>query len=297
MDKKLVIFGGGGFVGGNMTEIARQKGWKVYIADSFFRPGLEGVEWRTVDIADTAVVERLIAEIRPDAVVNVAAVADIDKAEHEKELAWKVNVEGAANIAAGCAKNGVRNIFFSSDAVFDGEGGNYTEEHPVNPVNYYGRTKAEAEKVVLKADPKAAVIRISLVIGFPVTGGNSFFAGLEKKLSEGQDILCPAEEIRTPVDVLTLSECVLELAENNYSDVLHIGATDSINRLELTRKAAVRMGFDESRVKVKPLQDMTGGRLPRHKNGIICVRKAQTVLKTALLSVEESIERAFRDRL
>ena len=296
MSKKLMIFGGSGFVGGNMTKIAQEKGWKVYIADNFFRPGLDDLEWITVNITDKTAVGKVIDEVVPDAVVNVAAIADIDKAEREKELTWSVNVEGAKNIAESCAKNGIKYVFFSSDAVFDGKSSGYTEEDQPNPVNYYGKTKAEAEKAVLKAHPGAVVVRLSLVIGLPVTGGNSFFGGLETKLKEGNAVFCPDNEIRTPVDVLTLCDSVLELEESDFSGILHIGATDSINRFELTKKAAIMMGYDVNLVKVQPVQDINPGRAPRHVNGIISVKKAQSVLKTKMLSVEQGIERAIKER-
>ncbi len=291
--KKLMIFGGGGFVGGNMTRTAQEKGWKVCIADSFFRPGLENVEWAEADITDQEGVDAAFEKIKPDAAVNLAAIADIDKAEKDKEAAWKVNVEGAANIAASCARRGVKYVFFSSDAVFDGEGAGYTEEDRTAPVNYYGHTKAEAEKLIFTACPTAVIIRISLVIGFPVTGGNSFFAGLVKKLSEGMEIVCPPDEVRTPIDVHTLSECVLELAGSDFSGILHIGATDSISRFELTKKAAKRMGYEDTPVKLQKDANSGSGRAPRHKNGIICVDKARNILKTRLLSVDEALDRIF----
>ena len=129
----------------------------------------------------------MIERLQPDAVVNVAAIADIDFVEREQDLAHQVNVTGARNIADSCARRGIRYVFFSSDAVFDGEGGPYREEDAPNPVNYYGKTKLEAEQAVLTAHPAAAVIRISLVLGYPVTSGNSFFASLESKLAAGQD--------------------------------------------------------------------------------------------------------------
>jgi dTDP-4-dehydrorhamnose reductase len=266
------------------------------VADSLYRPGIEDADWKIVDITERDAVDKAIEEVRPDAVVNVAAVADIDKAEQEKDLAWKVNVEGAQVLAESCAGRGIKYVFFSSDAVFDGQGSLYAEEDKPNPVNYYGYTKAEAEKAVLEAHPQAVVIRISLVLGFPVTGGNSFWAGLESKLKAGQEILCPTDEIRTPVDVTTLSECVLELAENDFSGILHIGATDSINRYELIRKLAKKMGFDEGLVRPQGLPPARPDRAPRHKNGIISVSKAQRVLGTKLLSLDESIERAIAER-
>ena len=297
MAKKLMIFGGSGFVGGNMAKMAHNLGWKVHIADCFYRPGIDEAEWKTVDITDRECVKKVIEEVNPNAVVNVAAVADIDKAERDRELAWKVNVEGATNLALGCAKQGIRYVFFSSDAVFSGKATMYTEEDLPDPINYYGRTKAEAEKAVLLVHPEAVVVRISLVLGFPVTGGNAFFANLEKKLKEGSSVPCAVDEIRTPVDVLTLCECILELCDSSFKGILHIGATNSVNRYELAKKAAVLMGFDENLIIEQATQDAIPARAPRHKNGIISVSKAQGILKTKLLDADETIRRAIRERL
>ncbi len=290
MAKKLVIFGGSGFVGGNMAKVAERKGWQVVIADS--RPASQA-EYHLVDITDKASVEKVIEEIQPTAAVNVAAIADIDMAEREKELAFKVNVDGARNIAECCADRNIRYVFFSSDAVFDGEKSSYKEDDSPDPVNYYGQTKMEAEKAILRVYPGAAIIRISLVLGFPIESGNSFFANLQSRLREGASVSAPTYEIRTPVDVYTLSECVLELCENHFRGVLHIGSTDSISRYDLTRQLAVRMGYDEKIIKPQSVPDDKPGRAPRHKNGIINVMKAQGLLKTKLLSTAESIQRAF----
>lgn len=296
MSRKLLIFGGSGFVGGNLTRTAQASGWEVCIADN--RP-LFQAEWWSVNITDREMVEKVIADFRPSALVNLAAVADIDLAERERELAYRVNAEGARTLAEVCGKNGIRYIFFSSDAVFDGQSRDYTEDDQPNPVNYYGFTKWEAEKAVRQVCPQAAIIRISLVLGFPITEGNSFFANLESKLRLGKEVLSPTDEIRTPVDVLTLSEAVLELCENDFTGVIHIGATDSISRYDLSRKLARRMGLDDGLIKPHSQSDAIGqaiGRAPRHKNGIISVAKAQDILKTRLLTTEEGIKRAFSER-
>lgn len=309
MAKKLMIFGGSGFVGGNMTDVAHRQGWEVCIADS--RPGVHA-EWREVNITDAASVEAVIAEVQPDAAVNVAAIADIDLAEREKELAFKVNVDGARNVAEACGKRGIPYVFFSSDAVFsgasdavfsgasdavfDGAGRGYKEDDLPAPLNYYGRTKMEAEEAVLKAHPRAVVIRISLVLGYPVVSGNSFFASLESKLKDGKEVVTPTFEVRTPVDVVTLSECVLELCENGYAGRLHIGGTGSISRYDLSCKLAQRMGYDPALIRPQSEPENKPGRAPRHNNGIISVAKAQGLLKTRLLSVDETIDRAFAER-
>jgi dTDP-4-dehydrorhamnose reductase len=293
MPGKLLIFGGKGFVGENMAQIAREAGWEVDIADS--SPAVTP-DWLRLNITDQASVEQVIARSAPDAVVNVAAIADIDRVDREKELAYQVNVNGARFIAEACARRKIRYVFFSSDAVFDGQSTGYREEDFRRPVNYYGQTKLEAEEAILQAYPEAVVIRISLVLGFPITSGNSFFAGLESKLRENQAVTSPVYEIRTPIDVFTLSECVLELCEGKYSGIFHLGATDSISRYDLTRQAAVRMGFDESLILPQMEPDNLPGRSPRHKNGMIDVSKACRVLHTRLLTTQESIERAFSRR-
>jgi dTDP-4-dehydrorhamnose reductase len=294
MAKKLMIFGGSGFVGGVITLIAQRNGWQVYIADNRPQSNLKA-EWWMVNITDKNSVETAIEAVNPTAVVNVAAIADIDQAEKEQELAYKINVDGAHFVAEICARKGIRYVFFSSDAVFNGESSHYSEDDQPAPVNYYGQTKLEAEQAVFRVYPAAVVIRISLVIGFPVTSGNSFFANLENKLKLGKELLAPTYEIRTPVDVLTLAECVLELCENTFTGVIHIGATDSISRYDLTREAARRMGYDVQLIKPQTLPEAIPGRAPRHKNGIISVARAQRVLKTRMLSTQESIQRAFTD--
>ena len=239
---------------------------------------------------------RLLAGLRPAAVVDLAAVADVDRAEKEQELARAVNVEAARTIASASAAAGSYFLYFSSDAVFAGTASRYREEDPPQPVNYYGRTKADGEKAVRRGDPRAGIVRLSLVLGFPVTAGNSFFAALAEKLKAGQEIVAPSDEIRTPVDVLTLSACVLELIALKFAGVLHIGSTDSIDRAALTRRAAQLMGFPEARVVAQAVTAPLPGRAARHKNGIISVDKARALLKTPLLSAEASIRRAIAER-
>jgi len=92
---KLLLFGGGGFVGGNIARLALARGWQVSIADSARRPGISGADWIVTDIVAEDGVAAAFEAVRPDAVVNAAAVADIDRAERERELAWNVNVVGA----------------------------------------------------------------------------------------------------------------------------------------------------------------------------------------------------------
>jgi dTDP-4-dehydrorhamnose reductase len=233
-------------------------------------------------------VKDVVSGLQPDAVINVAAIANIDFAEANRDVARSVNVLGAVNIAAVCALKHVRYVFFSSDAVFSGNEEGYTEDSPKAPVNYYGQTKSDAEDGILAVCENAAVIRISLVLGFTEAGGNSFLSVLEKKFTKGENIICPSEEVRTPIDVATLISCVLELCDNNFRGVIHLGSKNSMNRYEITCCVARLLGFPESLVSKDIFNE--SGRAPRHKKGVISVALAQKILNTPLHDVEKTIE-------
>lgn len=292
----MLVFGGGGFIGGNLAELAEGEGWRVSVAGPRRKSELRDVDWRIADIADEQTVDKIIQELMPTAVVNVAAIADIDRAEREKELAWSVNVVGAANVARSCARLGIKYVFISSDAVFDGERAAYSEEDASESVNYYGRTKAEAEKCVFRACSQAVVIRTSLVLGYPVAGGNSFLSSLERKLKTGNPIVCSIDEIRTPIDVITLCRAVFELAVSSFSGYLHIAGIQSVSRCELTRKLASKMGFEPSVVRALGPQMLGPDRAPRHRRGVLDVSKARQVLMTPLPDLDQTIDRALKRR-
>ena len=289
--------GGGGFVGGNLSNLALRKGWEVHIADSTRREGVPGATWHALELTEETALRALLLRVRPGAVIDLAAVADIDRAERERDLAWAVNVEAARTMAAACAELSAGCLYFSSDAVFAGTAAFYREEDVPCPVNWYGHTKVEGEKAVFAACPAAAVVRLSLVLGFPVTGaGNSFLASLETKLREGRVVPSPVDEIRTPIDAFTLSECVLEALDLQFGGVLHIGATDSIDRFTLTRRAAELIAGRADLVVRQESNVAAPGRAARHKNGIISVAKAQRVLSTTLPNVEGALQRAIKER-
>jgi dTDP-4-dehydrorhamnose reductase len=297
MADRLLVFGGGGFVGGNLCTLALRDGWDVHIGDSSVRDALRGAQWHAIDITRSADVEDLVRTVRPTAVVDLAAVADVDRAERERDLARAVNVEAARSIASASARAGARFTYFSSDAVFAGTADSYAEDDPLAPVNWYGRTKADGEQAVRAAHAGSVILRISLALGFPVTDGNSFLDGLRKKLAAGASVPCPTNEIRTPIDVLTLSECVLALCRGAYAGALHLGSTNSVDRYTLTRRAAALMGFPGSLVTAQLPGPPVPGRAPRHLRGVIDVSRARTLLSVPMRDWEDTLRRAVMERL
>ena len=290
MPKILLVTGGSGFIGGHVLAGALAAGWRVVNADRIQVAPIEGIEFRGLDITDEAAVAAVTADVRPGAVIHCAAIGDIDQSERDPQQAWRVNVDGAANIARAAAQAGARLIFISTSTVFDGRTGRYSEDDPPSPVNVYGRTKVAAEHAVRVLCPPALIVRISMAYGYPRTGGASFLTRVEEKLRAGQPTNQPADEFRTPTDVLTLADALIELVDMEMSGLLHLGPRERISRHEFALKIARRLGFDPSLVKDVRGQELSG-RAPRPKDVSFNTDRAHALLRTRLLETDDGLAR------
>ena len=150
-----------GFVAGSILAHARKK-WEVHGVDITETAGLPSdIRAHQLDLTNPVKLAELFDQIRPDAVIHTAAIANIDVCENKQDLAWKVNVEITKSLAELCQKNGTKMIVCSTDTVFDGIKGDYLESDSPNGVNFYAKTKIEAEKIVLGASSKNIVARLA----------------------------------------------------------------------------------------------------------------------------------------
>lgn len=137
------------------------------------------------DLSDPVRVVRLLDEVRPDLIVNCAALADVDACEHDAVLADALNHHLPAQLAAWTAQTGRRLVHVSTDAVFDGRGGPYDVDTVPSPVNVYGRSKRDGEVAVLRTDPTAIVARTNIV-GWSPTGTRSLLEYFHGRLARGE---------------------------------------------------------------------------------------------------------------
>ena len=288
MPKTLLVTGCGGFVGGGIIHETGPE-WEVHGVTleeaTFSRPGFT---WHTMDLLDTAKLHALFDEYRFDAVIHTAALADIDFCQANQDKARAINVGVTQAIADLCRKFGTRMVFMSTDTVFGGEKGMYVEEDAPRPLNFYAETKVEAERIV-SALPDAVVERTSLVIGLPMLGaGNSFLSRIIPMFEAGREVGVPDNEIRTPIDVITLSRALIELAGNTYNGFIHLSGNDRMSRYEMTQRIAQKLGYSLKCVVVKNAIQ-SPDRAPRPVDASLNNAKAHTLLKTPMVGLEEGL--------
>lgn len=254
------------------------------------KPGVVEVE---MEINDASSVDRAFRRARPNCVVLLAAMSDIDRCEALPEQAFAANARGAENVANACARTNARLLFTSTAAVFDGRKHGYTEDDEISPLSVYGKTKAWAENAVKSLTPSAVVLRLALVLGLArKSGTNAMLDKVIQKWTAGEPVSFPTREMRNPIDTHTLSEIMIGMLANRHvHGVYHVGASDSISRYELGKRLAAHQGVPLNLV--LPQDEPVPGRAPRGEDHFLLTDKIRTVCNLEVQTSDQVIERCF----
>jgi dTDP-4-dehydrorhamnose reductase len=258
---RVLVTGGGGYLGGDLARRAVEHGWSVRATCRTRRPELDA-EWVQADVRDEEAMRRAATGV--DVVVHTAY--------RQHDEAWSTNVDGSRAVARAAQR--ARLIHLSSDLVFRGDRGSYTEDDSPDPVNEYGRSKAEAERAVRAAHPDALIVRTSLLYGGREPGPQ------ERLAREGRAFF--VDEIRSPVVVGDLAEALLELASLDVTGPLHLGGSDDVSRYDF----ALLLGADPARIEAA---QTTPDRAP---NVSLDSSRARSLLATRLRGVYEVLRPA-----
>lgn len=210
-----------------------------------------------LDVRDPRSIATVIEDIRPDVVVNTAAFTDLDAAEADPEAAHAVNAVAAGALAHAAKEAGAALIHISTDYVFSGaKGAPYTEEDPTDPINVYGRTKAEGEARVLAVHPQATILRAAWV--FDARGPN-FVTRIIDRILRNEPVSVVSGVAGSPISADGLAAAVLILAPlamaTGLPRIVHISAGDTTRermaRL-IGRHAARRTGRKSVLTPVSP---------------------------------------------
>jgi dTDP-4-dehydrorhamnose reductase len=276
--RSLLITGATGTLGKAFARICERRGLSYRLLTR-----------QEMDIADDAAVQRALEQYSPWAVINTAGYVRVDDAEREPERCYRENATGPAILAAACAGREVELLTFSSDLVFGGaKRSPYVESDPIEPLNVYGRSKAEAEKGVLEACPQALIVRTGAFFG-PWDQYN-FVTALVASLSAGRSFTAADDTFISPTYVPDLVNASLDLLIDGERGIWHLANSGRVTWATLGRRVAALAGLDASLVVARPQKTLA----------LVAPRPANSALKSErgelLPPLEDAISRYLRER-
>ncbi len=285
---KLLITGAIGLYGSKLAKMAEERNIEVYSSDVQEMP-VYGT-FVKLDVSNRELVDEAFRRIKPDVVVHAATLTDVDKCELNKELAWKINVEGTRNIVEAAKTTGAFLVYISTDYVFNGEKGNYAESDKLDPINHYGVTKLKAEELAKTMD-EYLIGRPSVIYGStPAAGKVNFALWLIETLSKGEHVRIVTDQWNTPTLNTNLAEMTLEAAERRLTGTFHLCGATRISRFQFAQLIAET--FDLDKTLIDPVQS-SQFKWPakRPMDSSLDTSKARQMLKNKPLEIHEALKR------
>jgi dTDP-4-dehydrorhamnose reductase len=262
--KKLLITGVSGFLGWNITRLARQE-WELFGTVHAHAIAIPGVRACPLDLRSIPAVTECFRSIRPDAVIHTAAAANPNTCQAHPAESARINVDASIHIAALCGEVGIPCLFTSTDLVFDGLHPPYSETAPPSPVNVYGMQKVLAEQGMMRVYPKVTLCRMPLLFGDPGPTASSVIQPMIRTLRDGGELKLFTDEIRTPVSGRDAALGLLLVLKQRVSGVVHLGGKERISRYAFGELLAEAFGLRGARL-VRCLQRDVPMAAPRSKD-------------------------------
>ena len=284
---RMLVTGAGGLLGASFAIAASQ----LYsVAACFGRHHLirDGVEGFSLDLRRNDETMALLARARPEIVVHLAALTNVDYCETHPGEAEEVNVGITERLAVWAAANGARFLLMSTDSVFDGRHGGYTENDEPHPLNRYAATKLAAERVVQASGLKHLIVRAS-IYGWNAQPKNSLAEWILSRLEAGQYVPGFTDVIFAPLLVNTLADIMLTMIRKGASGVYHVASRDAVSKFDFACAVAAAFGYADRLI--VPTVVGTSLKAPRPRNTALDAGKLQRELGVALSTVHEDILR------
>ncbi len=287
--KRMLITGGSGFVGTYLMSRAVEK-FKVYSTYNTHATSDPRVSAITMDLTNKELILSTLNHIQPEIIIHTAAISKPDVCEKYRDMTEKVNIQATEILADWAKKHDARFIFTSSDMVFDGRQGNYSETDSPNPLSFYGETKARAEQKLMEMEFNCAIARVALVYGIGKSHHSNFFHSMVKHLQQGEKVNLFHDQFRTPIYVENLAEVLIDLAENNHIGLIHLGGEERISRWDFGLKACEILDLPDALLQRTSMFDFPSA-ASRPRDVSMDIRLANNILNTKLLDCSEGLNR------
>ncbi|MCZ7603431.1 MAG: dTDP-4-dehydrorhamnose reductase [Melioribacteraceae bacterium] len=288
LKRRILIIGSNGRLGQSLVKKIMVREKTELLCSSIENESLiKGVEYSKTDITIKDQVKKLVLDFVPDYIINAAAFTNVDKCETERELAWKINVSGVENLAHYSRLIDAHLTHVSTDYVFDGNDGPYSESDSTNPISYYGRTKLASENALKISGSKYAIVRTNVLFGPSEFGEPDFVNWVVDSLKSKKKIRIVTDQINNPTFIPDLADGILKIIDLDRDGVYHLGGREFLNRFEFTEKIAAHFNLDTSLIEKIITQELNQPAPRPLKSGLITL-KAETELNYKPRSLKEA---------
>ena len=278
---RIVILGAGGMLGTDLVR-SRPAGHEV-----------TGFSRADLDIRDAGALDRAIRSIRPDWIINAAGHTNVDDTERHSRPAFEVNVDAVAGLAEIGARYGATILHFSTDYVFDGtKPGFYSEDDPPNPINEYGRSKLQSERVLERSAARYLIVRTQWLFGLH---GHSFVNLMHERASTRQRTRAVRDETGCCTYTLDLADAVWPLVERGVTGMtLHVANRGAASRYEIARKVFERLGAGACLTACTRAEYESA--TPRPANSALSIVRVEAILGRAMPFWGDAVDRFLLER-
>ena len=294
---KIMITGANGMLGQHLVKQLSEKNYTV-VATGIGPSRLpfkesKQLSYHELDITDGPAVNSTIHALHPDVIIHAAAMTQVDRCEEQKIACWNVNVTATRFLLDAAKEISARFIFISTDFVFDGLHGPYSESSEPSPVNYYGSSKWGAEKAVEESGLDWVIVRTVLVTGNPLSGTRqNIITWVKDKLQKGEKIKVVDDQYRTPTFVEDLAAGIALVLEKNVRGIYHISGKDALTPYAIAVETARILKLDEQLIEKVDSASLGQPALRPARTGFI-ISKAENELGYRPHSFRESLEKMF----
>ncbi|GAB3651903.1 dTDP-4-dehydrorhamnose reductase [Echinicola sediminis] len=278
----LLITGANGLLGQKLVKRLLEKDTFHIVATGRGKCRLpdtwKGFSYASMDITDERDVLSVFKQYSPDIVIHGAAMTNVDQCETEKEHCYQQNVAAVQHIVAACEQKGAYLLHVSTDFIFDGENGPYTEEAKPNPVNYYGETKLQAENTLFSSKLKWGIARTVLVYGLSHDMSRSnIVLWVKNALEQGKELQLVDDQLRTPTLAEDLAEGCILMAEKQAEGIFNISGEELLTPYDMAIQTAEFFKLDKTKINKSDSTSFTQPAKRPLKTGFI-IQKAKEQL-------------------
>ena len=288
---RILVIGSNGLLGQKVVELFARGTTSPVSCASLEREAvrtLRSLQYMQLDITSRKDVRRVVSVCEPEVIINCAAMTNVDACERERERAWRINVVGVENIMEAAKKYGSRLIHVSSDYVYDGRRGPYSEVDRPEPISYYGKTKLASENVLLASGLPHFIARTMVLYGYGEGVRPNFALWLLENLEKGKPLRIVEDQLGNPTYVDDLAFGIMKGVELEKTGIYHIAGRDIVSRYVFAVTLARVFGLDE-RLLTPVKTDAMGQPAPRPLRSGLITLKAEVELGIKPSTVEEGL--------